>query len=185
MNSRIITRIAIVVAVSSVLVAALVPVAGAQTNDEPLRDRIRARIENTPGLQDQERDQLREHLSACEQAGLSGEALDTLFPEGEALRDQIRHQQRVATMAREGLPVEPLVDKLREGRRKNAPAPVLDRVMNQLEQHVRTADRALHRAREAGLQAADRRTERRLTESVARNMWRDRKSTRLNSSHYS
>ena len=141
-------------------------------DEDALRERIRTRIENDQALQAREREQLRQHLGECAQVGLSGAALQALFPEGAPLGEQIKHQNRVLAMAREGLPVEPLVDKLLEGRRKNAPDAVLDRVTAQLEQHVRSADRLLEHARGAGARAGEPQVERRLTESVARNMWR-------------
>ena len=170
--ARRIARHVVLGAVACTMVLASVPVAHAQTDDGAAHERIRARIEADAGLATQQREQLREHLRAFERAGLDDQALDALFPEGAPLGEQIRHQQRIARMIGEGLPVEPLLDKLQEGRRKSVPDGMLDRVCDQLEGHVRAADRSMVRAREAGARAGDPSIEHRLTESVARNMWR-------------
>lgn len=161
------------------LIAVIMTIAGpavAQTDADALRERIQTRIEADAAAGTQERAQLREHLREFLAAGLDEADLDALFPEGQPLAAQLRHQERVRTMLNEGLPVEPLLDKIQEGRRKNAPDRAIERVCNQLEQHVRTADRLMRQAREAGVQASGPAVETRLTESVARNMWRGLKS---------
>ena len=162
-----------------VLVANSATAAQAQNEDpaktrtqEQVQERIRERIENDAALQERERQQLREHLAQCEQLGLDAEQVQALFSDEAPLKEQIRHQERVLTMAREGLPVDPLMEKLQEGRRKGAPEAVLDRVCAQLEEHVRTADRLMTQARQAGARGAAPGVEHRLTESLARNMWR-------------
>lgn len=152
-------------------ILALAPAAMAQPDAVP-GDGIRARIETDTDLAAPQREQLREHLRTFERAGLDGPALAALFPENAPLANQLRHQERIARMVDEGLPVEPLVEKLLEGRRKNVADGVLDRVCGQLESHVRAADRLMTRAREAGARPGDPSIEHRLTDSVARNMWR-------------
>ena len=154
-----------------VLVSVLVPVTQAQS-DDALRERIRERIDSDDQLKERDRLQLREHLRDCEELGLSDSTVKALFANGVPLQEQIRHQNRILTMAREQLPVESLVAKLEEGRRKQAGEPALERVCSQLEEHVRTAAQVMNRARESGLQPGDDTTEKRLTESLAMNMWR-------------
>lgn len=164
-------RVATILASIVVLVGVMAPVTWAQS-DDALQERIRQRIENDDQLKERDRLQLREHLRDCEELGLSDATVEALFADGEPLREQIRLQSRVLTMARERLPIEPLVEKLREGRRKQVGEPALERVCSQLEQHVRTAAQVMNRARESGLQPGDDTTEKRLTESLALNMWR-------------
>jgi hypothetical protein len=139
---------------------------------EMLRERIRERIENEDGLQEQEREQLRKHLGECKQLGLDDEVLATLFDEGEPLKKQIRTQERVLAMTREGLPVEPLMQKLREGRRKGVDEEVLERACEQMEGNVRTADRFMKRVCEDGVTPGNDEAERRRTGEMAMHMWR-------------
>jgi hypothetical protein len=80
---------------------------------EMLRKQIRDRIQNEDGLKEQEREQLKKHLGECEQLGLDVETVAALFDETKPLQKQIRTQARVLTMTREGLPTEPVMQKLR------------------------------------------------------------------------
>jgi hypothetical protein len=140
---------------------------------EALRERIRERIQNEPGLQAQERERLQKHLGECSALGLDDDTVEALFNEEEPLRAQLRQQERVLTMARQGLPIEPVMNKLQEGRRKGANEEALERVCSRMEEHVRTASRIMERAHADGVEpAGDPRTERQLTRSMAMNMWR-------------
>lgn len=138
---------------------------------EALRERIRERIEGEEGLQEQERERLRQHLGECRQLGLDDETVAALFAENEPLRKQIRMQERVLEMAREGLPHEPVMQKLREGRRKGVGDQALERVCEQMEAHVRAANRVMEKARQDGLKKGDADAERRRTREMAMNMW--------------
>jgi hypothetical protein len=146
------------------------------TEQEPqgdaLRERIRERIESETGLQEQEREQLRQHLGECKQFGLDDETVAALFDESEPLRKQIRTQARVLEMAREGLPHEPVMQKLQEGRRKGASDEARERACARMEEHVRAANRVMEKARENGLEQGDADAERRRTREMAMTMWR-------------
>jgi hypothetical protein len=138
---------------------------------DALRRRIRDRIETEPGLQTQEREQLRRHLGECEKLGLDDAAVGAIFSESGPLQKQIRVQERVLAMAREGLPVDPVTQKLQEGRRKGVSEEVLERVCARMEEDVRAANRYMQRAREAGVTPGDRDAERRCTADVAKQMF--------------
>ncbi len=139
---------------------------------DALHQRIRERIEKEEGLQTQERERLREHLEECKRLGLEDEKIAALFDESQPLRRQIRAQERVLAMAREGLPIEPVTLKLQEGRRKGASEEVLERICARMEEHVRAANRVMERARAEGLAPGNPDDERRRTREMAMHMWR-------------
>ncbi len=147
---------------------------------ETLRERIRERIENEEGLQEQERQRLREHLGECQSQGFGDELTAALFSEDTPLREQIRTQERVLTLAREGLPVGPVAQKLQEGRRKGVSQGILERVCTRVAELVRAADRLMERARESGVTAGDEDAERRHVREAAMHMWRGLKEDDLN-----
>jgi hypothetical protein len=136
-----------------------------------LRERIRDRIEKEDGLQTQEREQLRKHLGDCGALGLDDATVSALFDEKEPLQKQIRTQERVLAMAREGLPVEPVAQKLQEGRRKGASDEALEKVCARMEDNVRAAHRYMEKAKEAGVTPGDGDAERRRTAEMAKHMF--------------
>jgi hypothetical protein len=136
-----------------------------------LRQRIRDRIEKEDGLQAQEREQLRKHLGDCETLGLDDATVSALFDEKEPLQKQMRTQERLLAMAREGLPVEPVAQKLQEGRRKGASDEALDKVCARMEENVRAAHQYMEKAKEAGVTPGDRDAERRRTAEMAKHMF--------------
>lgn len=142
-----------------------------EARGDQLHRRIRDRIENEEGLQDQERERLRQHLGECNQLGLNDEVLAALFSEEEPLQKQIRTQERVLAMAREGIPVEPLAQKIQEGRRKGAGEQAMERVCNRMEEHLRTSHRFMLRLREDGIESGNPEAERRHTREMAMHMW--------------
>lgn len=137
-----------------------------------LRQRIRERIENDEGLQEQDRERLREHLGECERLGLDDATVATLFDESQPLQRQMRMQERVLEMTREGLPTDPVMRKLQEGRRKGVGEDRLEQVCERMEQNVRVANRFMRRAYEDGVTPGNDEAERRRTEEMARSMWR-------------
>ena len=139
---------------------------------EALQQRIRDRIEKEDGLQTQERQQLREHLGECQKLGLDDTDVAVLFDEAQPLRKQLKIQERVLSMIREGLPAEPVMSKLQEGRRKGVADEVLEKVCTQMENHVRTADRVIKQARQDGLAAGDPDAEPKHVREMAMHMWR-------------
>jgi hypothetical protein len=139
---------------------------------ERTREQIRERIDHEPGLQDAERARLREHLRACDELGLDDAAVAAMFDTSRPLREQMRSQERVLALARDELPVEPLVEKLQEGRRKGAREEALEQVCARMEENVRTAHRVLEQARQAGVDPGGPDVERQLTRGLAMDMWR-------------
>ena len=139
---------------------------------EALRQRIQQRIQNEAGLQDQERERLRSHLGECSRLGLDEATVAALFSEKVQLRSQIRTQERVLTLAREGMPVELVVQKLQEGLRKDATQEARERVCEQVEAQVRTAHQYMKQAREAGIKPGDANAERKRVREMASYMWR-------------
>lgn len=139
---------------------------------EMLRERIRERIENEEGLKEQERERLRQHLGECEKQGFDDALLAALFNQASPLREQIRSQERVLALAREGLPIEPLAQKMQEGRRKGVDQETLEQVCTRLGEYVRAAHRLMERARESGISAGDENAERRHVRETAMHMWR-------------
>jgi hypothetical protein len=138
---------------------------------DELHRRIRDRIESEPGLQTPERDQLRKHLGECESLGLDDAEISAIFSDSEPLQKQIRTQARVLAMAREGLPVEPVTQKLQEGRRKGISDEMLDTVCARMEESVRAANRYMEQARDAGVTPGDRGMERRRTAEMAKHVF--------------
>ncbi|MBN1503818.1 MAG: hypothetical protein JW952_02020 [Candidatus Eisenbacteria bacterium] len=142
-----------------------------------LRERIRLRIEDETGLEDQERERLRKHLGECDRVGLDDAAVAALFSEKAQLKSQIRTQERVLTMAREGLPVDLVMQKLQEGLRKGAPQELRERVCAQVEEHVRAAYEHMKQAREAGVTPGEENAERQRVREMASYMWRGLKES--------
>ena len=136
-----------------------------------LRQRIRNRIESEEGLQTQEREQLRKHLGECDKLGLDDAVLGAIFDESEPLQKQIRTQERVLALAREGLPVEPVTQKLQEGRRKGVNEAALEKACVRMEENIRAAHRYMEKVCEVGVTPGDRDAERRRTAEMAKHMW--------------
>jgi hypothetical protein len=147
------------------------PLARAASAQDNVRQRIRDRIESEQGLQTQEREQLRRHLGECQKLGFDDAAVGAIFSESEPLQRQIRTQERVLALAREGLPVDPVTQKLQEGRRKGVSGEVLEKVCARMEEDVRAANRYMQDAREAGVTPGDRDAERRCTAEMAKQMF--------------
>jgi hypothetical protein len=139
---------------------------------DALRQQIRERIQDEAGLQDQERERLRSHLEECNRLGLDDGTVEVLFNENIPLRAQIRTQERVLTLAREGLPVEPIVQKLQEGLRKGATPEALERVCARIGEHVRAAHQFMKQAHETGITPGDAKAERQRVREMATYMWR-------------
>jgi hypothetical protein len=141
-------------------------------------DGVRERIERTEGLNEQQRQQMRENLEQCRRLGFDGDDIDGLFQPGdgdggEAWIHALRRQERVLAMAREGMPADLVVDKLQEGRRKGAREDAIERVLQRMEARIRIAHRQMSAAREQGVTTAgDAAIERDLVRGVALDLWR-------------
>ena len=82
-------------------------------------------------------------------------------------------QDRVMATGRDGLPVEPMLAKIQEGRTKGVPAPALERACDRMDGCLRAADRIMTRSREHGLEPAhDPTQQRRMHREMAMQMWR-------------
>lgn len=153
------------------------------TPDDPdqtraqLRSRLMECIEGDEALQSQERIRMRKNLDQGLECGMSGADLETLFGEGELTKLQtkarLRIQERIIQSATEGLPVEPVMDKLREGAMKGAGDQALERACERMENHVRTANKVMTGIAADGVEApADPEQARKIVRETARNMWR-------------
>ncbi|MCK5406362.1 MAG: hypothetical protein KAJ37_02855 [Candidatus Krumholzibacteria bacterium] len=156
---------------------------GAQQHDRD-RDRDRAkaemhgRIDAAPGLTTEERGQMHANLDACFDLGVSEAGVGAVFP-GEENRHRVsaqamlRLQNRVMTASREGLDVESMLAKVQEGRTKGVPEPLLEQACERMENHVRTANRIMEKAKEEGFEAPQDQTQnRRMQKEMAQQMWR-------------
>ena len=156
---------------------------GAQQHDRD-RDRDRAkaemhgRIDAAPGLTTEERGQMHANLDACFDLGVSEAGVGAVFP-GEENRHRVsaqamlRLQNRVMTASREGLDVESMLAKVQEGRTKGVPEPLLEQACERMENHVRTANRIMEKAKEEGFEAPQVQTQnRRMQKEIAQQMWR-------------
>lgn len=139
---------------------------------DALRQRIQQRIHDEAGLQEQDRERLRSHLGECSRLGLGDATVAALFSEKVQLKEQIRTQERVLNLAREGMPVEPVVQKLQEGLRKGATQQARERVCEQVAAQVRTAHQYMKQVREAGITPGDANAERKRVREMASYMWR-------------
>ena len=139
---------------------------------DALRQRIQQRIQDEAGLQEQERERLRSNLAECSRLGLDDATVATLFSEKIQLRAQITVQERVLALAREGLPVEPAVQKLQEGLRKGVTQEARERACERVGEHVRAAHRYMKRAYDAGVKPGNADAERRRVSEMASCMWR-------------
>jgi hypothetical protein len=85
----------------------------------------------------------------------------------------LKLQERVRAAAQEGLPVDPVVNKIQEARTKGVPEANLERICERMENHVREAQRIMTRAKADGIQPApDQRRERQMIQEMAQHMWR-------------
>jgi hypothetical protein len=142
-----------------------------------VRQRLQDCIDGDARLNGDQRREMRRNLEAGLTLGLAEADLAGVFPtEGrqERLSPQtmLRLQERVLTLAREGLPAEALLAKVQEGRIKQVPEPALENAAARVEEHVRAASRVMARAAADGLeQPADPRQERQLVRGMARQLW--------------
>jgi hypothetical protein len=148
------------------------------TDPEQLEQRIRDRIRATSGIDEAQRTRMENQLERCLGLGLSDDQVEGLFPmpgarNGMSAADMLRMQQRVLAAAEEGLPVDLLAAKLREGRMKGAPPDTIEVAISRMEEHLRIARREMRRAVKEGVvphQEAGQ--EQHLQRGLALDMWR-------------
>ena len=139
-------------------------------------ERLMERIEKDPSLDSGQRERMRKNLRECEELGLGSGELASLFPDGStgySAEARLRIQAQVMTLAREGRPVDPICDKMDEGRMKGAPEVALERVAEQMGENLRYAHRYLEEAKNNGVSGAEEPyQERHLERGLALNRWR-------------
>ena len=110
--------------------------AGNQDHDrdrdrDNFQNKLHKRIDGASGLTTEEQTAMHANLDACFELGVTDASLEAVFP-GEGKQNRVsaqamlRLQNRVMTAAREGLPVEPMLTKVQEGRTKGVPEPLLE-----------------------------------------------------------
>lgn len=149
---------------------------GDMTRDQT-RDRIHDRINDAQHLTDQQRQRMHQNLNACLEMNLPAPMLEGLFPEAGGApmsgEDMIGLQERVMTAARDGMPVEPMLAKIQEGRTKGVPAPVLQRACDRMNECLHAADRIMRQSRENGIAPPDDPAQRRrVHQDMAMQVWR-------------
>lgn len=145
---------------------------------EQIRERIRQRIDAAPDLTEAGRAEMRANLDACINLGVSDASLGAIFPGDPGRREistqtMLQMQKQVRVTAESGLPVEPMLAKVQEGRTKGAPDPALEQACQRMENNVRAADRIMAQARQDGVKPAkDPGQERQMIREMAQQMWR-------------
>ena len=155
------------------------PAAAQEATDdtEQLRQRIRDRIRTESGMDEAQRLRMENQLERCLRLGLSDDQVEGLFPmpgarNGMTTANMLRMQQRLLGAADEGLPVDLLAGKMREGRMKGAAPDAIDAAVARMEEHLRLARREMRRAVEQGLNPGEEHAERHLQRGLALDMWR-------------
>jgi hypothetical protein len=141
------------------------------------RDQLHSEIDAAGDLSMEERETMHANLDACFQMNMPGPMLQAVFPgsshrhmSGEAM---IGLQNRIMTTGRDGLPVEPMLAKIQEGRTKGVPGPVLERACNRMDGYLRAADRIMTQSRDHGLEPpGDPAQRHRMHQEMAMQMWR-------------
>jgi hypothetical protein len=142
------------------------------------RNQLHSRIDAATDLTAEEQAAMHANLNACFDLGIDETSVEAVFP-GEGKRNRVsaqamlRLQNRVMTAAREGLPVEPMLIKIQEGRTKGVAEPLLERACVRMEQNVRTAHRIMQKAQDEGFEPPKDGTQtRRMNGEMAQQMWR-------------
>jgi hypothetical protein len=145
---------------------------------EQIRTRIRERIQAAPDLSEVERAEMQANLDACVDLGVSDASLEAVFPGAPGGREistraMLQMQNRVRATAEGGLPVEPMLAKVQEGRTKGVPEPVLEQVCQRMENHLHAASRIMTEAQQDGVKPeSNPRRERQMVQEMAQQMWR-------------
>ena len=147
---------------------------------ELVRERIRERIRVARDLSEEQKTAMQANLRVLVRAGVTDSDLEVVFPGYGKSRPisaptMLRLQYRLAAMAQEGLPVEPVMAKVQEALMKGVPDSGMVRAGERAEKHVRAAKGILTRtrAREYGVEpAADSLRERQMIRQMSQQMWR-------------
>ncbi len=145
-------------------------------NHENTWSRYMDRVDQYDSLSDQDRQRMRQHLEECIQYDLPEDQMETLFPEnpdGVSMRSQMRLQETVLELARDGMPTDLPCRKWEEGVMKGAPEPVLENAVERMGQYTRHAHQYMEQARHEGLDGVGSpQVERQLERGIAMDMWR-------------
>jgi hypothetical protein len=143
-----------------------------------IRQQLHDRIDADADLTADERAAMHANVDACLRLGIDGAELEALVPgEGKqhaiSAQTMLRLQKRIMTAAQEGLPVDPVLAKIQEGRTKSVPDARLEQACVRMENNVRTADQIMKRAMEDGLEPPKDQTQNRhMHTEMAQQMWR-------------
>lgn len=120
---------------------------GAAMDAASIEDRFLERIQMHEGLNDQVRERMRENLHACIAEGATLEELEPLFPGEESAglgpQAMLRMQERMRQLLQEGVDPHPMVEKVREGITKRAPADRIEFAATRMADHLQAAHRFL------------------------------------------
>ncbi|MFO7607948.1 MAG: hypothetical protein R6X35_01945 [Candidatus Krumholzibacteriia bacterium] len=139
--------------------------------------RLEARLDEAADLAEPQRARMRLNLQACRTLGLDPDGIAMLFPGRDAdvldPATALRLQSQVIRAARGELPIEPLLAKIREGRRKGAPAEALVQAGEKVVAGLEAAGALLAAGEADGLTpAADPAGRQEQIRSLTRTMWR-------------
>jgi hypothetical protein len=143
---------------------------------QQLQQRLREGVDSADGLEVRERTQMRAHLEVCLSADVPPEDLAGLFPvEGQRRLETgtaLKLQERVVAALQAGLPVEPLLAKIREGYVKGVPEARIEAAAGRVADHLSAARAALETARTEGMSAPeDPRRQREQIRTMTQHMW--------------
>ena len=147
-----------------------------QRQREQAMEQLRVGIDNMEGLDAGERTRMHNRLRSCSDAGLAPEQLEGLFPTQDQrhlqARTAVRVQNRVTAALADGLPVEPMVAKVREGCVKGVPDTRIEQAAQRIEANLRVARRVMHESVGDGLTPpADRQQQANQVRTMAQHMW--------------
>ncbi len=119
-----------------------------QNSDRQWVRDIRQNIEQHSPADSPQSDQLMANLDRCLNQGMNSEQVQTMFSAGDfdnpdQVRDMLAHQDRILVVGEAGLPMEPMMEKFREGHMKHARAEMMDRVLAQTDHNIRVSDRVV------------------------------------------
>ena len=152
-----------------------------QFSKDQVRNNLHDNVNAAAGLTDGERKQMHANVDVCVDLDISQAGLEALFP-GEqkqarvSAQTMLRLQNRVMTTAQEGLPVDPMVAKIQEGRTKGVPEPTLEQACVRMENNLRTANKIMEKAVDDGFEPPKDQTQNRYMKTeMAQQMWRGTK----------
>jgi hypothetical protein len=173
------TRITIAaVAAAGMLAAAITPgsaVAAGDGSQQSSCPTLRECILQAPGLSDSERTLMLANLDAMLSMGVQPASVEAVFPGGGRevpTRELLRLQRIVMDTVRDGLPVDLILAKTREGRIKGVADPQLVQASERMAGNVRSARRILETAVRPGVDTFSRAEQDHMMDEVSLQLWR-------------